>query len=204
MQTKIYFLRHGVSEARLKNLVQGIGLKYKLVKEGEHQAKIAAENLKDYHFDVIFTGTSERAIATAKFTHKYHKSTPLIKESQLNERSKGEAEGVLKTDFNKQYPEILEQWSREEDARVPGGENYEDVEKRVVPILQSHLKEYQGKTLLYVGHGNVFKVLFGFMLNIPYGMRARIQQDYCAFNLVTFDHERQRWAIEFVNKVFTN
>ena len=203
MQTKIYFLRHAMSEARVKGLVQGIGLHYKLVKQGEQQAKIAAENLQKYHFDIIFTSTSARTLKTTEIIHQYHPQAPVIKIHALNERSKGEAEGMLKTEFNKKYPEILEQWKREEDARVPGGENYEDVEKRVIPVIEKHLEEYKGKTLLYSIHGNVIKVILGYMLKIPYGLRPRIQQGYCAFNLATYDHQRQMWRIEFDNQVFT-
>jgi broad specificity phosphatase PhoE len=202
MQTKIYFLRHGMSEAKVKGLVQGIGLHYKLVKDGQQQAKTAAKHLKDYHFDAIFTSTAARTVATAEFVHEYHQATPLIKIPELNERSKGKTEGMLRTEFNKKYPDILAQWQREEDARVPGGENYEDVEKRVMPVIDKHLKDYQGKTLLYVMHGNVTRVILGAMLKIPYGLRPRIEQHYCAFNLVSFDHDRQRWQIKFINQVF--
>ena len=120
----------------------------------------------------------------------------------LNERSKGVSEGMMKDEFNKRYPEILEQWRFELDPRPEGGENFEDVEKRVVPIIEFHVKEHAGENILYVSHGNVIRVVLGYILNVPFGLRARIKQDYCAFNAVSFDHEKSRWNIEFINQVF--
>ena len=120
---------------------------------------------------------------------------------ELHERSRGGIEGMKKDEFLRQYPDVEAAWKREEDVRPPlGGESFEDVRNRVMPILEKHLGEHAGKKLLYVTHGNLIRVVLGEMLNVPYGLRARIAQDYCGLSLVKYDHERKRFKVEFVNK----
>ncbi len=202
MKTKIFLARHGQTEASVKGIVQGQGLNIPLTAEGEEQAEILAKNLSNLSFNKIFTSTAIRSTATAETIKKYHQDVHLYKLAELNERSKGKTEGMLKEDFNKRYPNIVDKWDKEIDVRVADGESFKDVEKRIVPVIEKHIKEYAGQILLYVIHGNVIRAILGYILGIPYGLRARIKQGYCAFNVVSYEHDRQRWEIELINRVF--
>ena len=201
-KTRLLFARHGRSQAAEEGRVQGQGLAIPLTNEGKEQARILAKNLRQMSFDKIFTSTALRAIETAQSIREAHGKVPYLEIQELNERSKGIAEGMQNEEFSQKYPEIIQQWEEEIDARPVGGENFEDVHNRVIPVLETHVKEYPGSVLLYVIHGNVIRVLLGHMLHVPFGKRARIKQDYCALNSVVFDHERNRWEIEYVNRVF--
>lgn len=203
MITKIYLARHGQTEASVKGIVQGQGLNIPLVETGREQSRELAKNLSNISFNKIFTSTAIRSIETADIIKNYHKSTSTEKVKELNERSKGETEGMLKEDFNKKYPEIINKWHKEVDVRVADGENYEDVEKRVAPVLKKHTSNYAGQTILYVIHGNVIRVILGYILKVPYGLRSRFKQGYCALNLISYDHDRKRWEIEFTNRIFS-
>jgi len=201
MKTTLIFLRHGQSEANERGIVQGQGLNIPLTKEGKKQARAAAKKLKDFTFDKIFTSTAVRAIETAEIVKSLHPDTPLIKIPELNERSKGLAEGMPKEEFNKRYPEIVKQWAKEIDARPEGGENLEDLHRRVVPVIEKQVREDStGSTFLYVIHGNVIKALLGYMLKIPFSLRGRIKLDYCALSCASYDHQRKRWEIEYINQ----
>src|SRR3989338_613830 len=200
MKTNFLLVRHAQSEARERGIVQGEGLTVPLSEQGIKQAEKLGDFLRDHNFDQIFSSTALRAIDTAKAIRKFHADIPYIEIKELNERSKGEAEGMLKSEFNTKYPEILKRWEKEEDARPEGGESYGDVEKRVMPIFDKHLKEFSGEKLLYVTHGNLIKVVLGNILEIPYGKRARIEQDYFALNSLAFDQEKGRWSIEYINR----
>lgn len=200
-KTRIIFLRHAKSMANIENKVQGRGLDIPLSLEGEKQAIFIANKLKDIELTKIFTSTAKRSVDTALPIKRFHDSVPLEKIFELNERSKGSAEGMQKKDFDSMYPDVLKQWEGEIDVRVAGGENFEDVHNRAMPLIESHIFDYPlDSTLLYVIHGNVIKVLLGAMLGVPFALRARIIQGYCAYNSVLFDHQRRRWIIECVNK----
>jgi broad specificity phosphatase PhoE len=199
MKTKLLFVRHGRSQAAEDGTVQGQGIPVPLTPEGKEQAKRIAEHLSHTKFNRIFASTSRRAIETAEEIRKFHQSLPYEEIKEFNERSKGTGEGMKKEDFEKKYPDLVRQWKKEIDARPEGGENFQDVEKRVIPVLKNHLEQYAGETILYVIHGNVIRVILGHMLHIPFGLRARIEQGYCALNTVVFDHLQNRWIIENVN-----
>ena len=203
MKTQLFFLRHAKSAANELGIVQGEGLTVPLTEEGKKQAEFVARKLRNFSFDRIFTGTSLRALETAKTVQSFHPQVPFFEEPQLNERSKGVGEGMLREEFNKKYPQIVKQWQEGIDARPEGGENFEDVQKRVVPVIEKHIsQDSSGSTFLYVTHGNVIRVLLGYMLEIPFSLRSHIHQDYCALNSVFYDHERKRWEIEYINRVF--
>ncbi len=201
MKTKLILVRHGRSEAAEKGIVQGVGLSIPLTAAGREQADRLAALLSEFKFDKIFSSTALRAKETAEPIRKFHPDAPFEELSELNERSKGEAEGLLKEEFNARYPKILEEWNREEDTRVPGGENFADVHDRVVPVIEKHVSEDKtGSTYLYVIHGNVIRAIIGHMLEIPHRFRPRLAQDYCAINVCIYDHERRRWTVECLNR----
>lgn len=203
MKTKCILVRHGKSAANELDIVQGTGLSIPLTDEGREQALYIAKKLKDAHLDRIYTSTAIRAIDTARVIRENHPSVPYIEMAELLERSKGIAEGMKKAEFETAYNDIVEGWKNELDVRPPDGESFEDVHNRVMPVLESHVRENApGSTLLYVIHGNVIRVIIGSLLHAPFRYMPRIKQDYCAYNVVSFDHDRERWEIEQVNHVF--
>lgn len=202
LTTTLVFVRHGESEARARNIVQGVGLDIPLTPAGVAQAERAAEALSAFSFDKIFSSTALRARDTASIIRKKFPDALYAEFAELNERSKGITEGMNKDEFAIKYPEIIEQWNREEDVKPPGGENFEDVANRVVPIIERHVREdSRGATYLYVIHGNVIRAILGHILEMPHRYRPRIEQGYCAISVAKYRHESGRWAVDCVNRV---
>lgn len=199
MKTCFIFIRHAHSVAKEQGIVQGHGKTIPLSKLGIKQAKELGESLKNQKFDRLFTSTSIRAVETAKEIRMRHPRAPYEEIEALHERSKGTAEGMKQEEFSRIYPDIITAWGREEDPRPPGGESFVDVEKRVMPILEDHCRQYRGKRLLYVIHGNVIRVILGALLSIPPGKRHRFAQDCCGMSIVEFDDEHGRWSVLTVN-----
>lgn len=200
MTTTFYLIRHAESLAKEKGIVQGAGLSVPLSGEGKRQAEALAQTLKGEKFDAIFSSQAVRAIETAKPVRALFPDTPYSEHAELNERSKGEAEGMTKEEFKRRYPEIQAAWAREEDPRVSGGESFADVEKRVMPFLEKLASEQTGKRLLLIFHGNVIRVILGAILGAPANFRHRIKQDYCALNVIEYDDADCRRSILKVNE----
>ncbi len=200
MKTRIFLVRHAQSEAAERGIVQGRGLDVPLSQEGIRQALAVAEALKDERFDAVFASNAIRSIETARSIRAHHPDVPYAEIPDLVERSKGIAEGLSRDEFRARWPDIQTEWDNELDARPPEGENFEDVHGRVAPIIDRHLQEHAGKTILYVLHGNVNRVLLGMMLGVPHRLQSRIEQGYCAINVAVFDDERLHWNIECVNR----
>lgn len=202
-KTRLIFVRHAKSTAQDLGIVQGRGLAIPLSDDGKKQAKNLAKNLQHYSFCKILTSTAMRAVDTADAISKFHPNTPVFQIPELNERSKGSCEGMLKKEFEKRYPKIIKLWNQDVDVRIEGGESLQDVEMRVFPVIEGQIKKSPGGVLfLYVVHGNVIRAILGKILNVPPGLRGRIRQDYCAVNSVHYDHELKRWGVDCVNQTF--
>lgn len=199
MMTRVYLVRHAMSKAIELGVVQGRGIDIPLTLEGERQALALAERLRHERFDRIFASTARRSIQTVESVRAYHADTPYEELPDLLERSKGIAEGVPRDQFRERWPNIQAEWDREEDARPPEGEAFSDVHSRVVPVLEKHVADFAGETLLYVLHGNVNRVLLGHMMHIPHRYQSRIEQGYCAINIAEYDHKRERWLVKCAN-----
>ena len=61
----IYLVRHGETDWNVKNIIQG-QIDIPLNKKGENQALEIANELKDIHFDAIFSSDLSRAKRTAE------------------------------------------------------------------------------------------------------------------------------------------
>lgn len=199
MKTKLVMVRHAQSLAKEQNIVQGRGDSIALSELGKTQADACAKALVAGNFSRAFSSESLRALHTAQAFCALRPDISLTAIPLLHERSKGIAEGMSKEDFKLRYPEIEAAWENGEDPTVPEGENFEDVEKRVMPILRDHINHHAGENLLYFIHGNVIRVIVGSILQVPYGLRGRIAQDYCAATTIQYDSERNRFEIISVN-----
>ncbi len=139
MKTKFIFIRHAQSTAKEDGIVQGEGLNVPLSRLGEEQILKIGEAFKGMTLDFIFSSQAVRAIKTAEAIRRYYPNIPYAEIPELNERSKGETEGMKKDEFKKTYPHIETAWEREEDPRPPDGESFADVEKRITPLIYKHL-----------------------------------------------------------------
>lgn len=110
---------------------------------GERQAKDLGERRRGQHFDAIFCSDLQRSYRTAKiaFSNKF----PIIQDRRLRECNYGT--------LNRQ-PKAKIETMREACLHVPfpDGESYEDTSHRMEEFLQDLLKNYDGKTVLIVGH----------------------------------------------------
>ena len=202
MKTRLFIVRHAQSVAQERGIVQGRGLDVPLSEEGMRQAARAAECLKGEKFHAIYASNAIRSIETARAIRAFHPDVPYTELPELVERSKGIAEGLSRDEFRARWPDIQAEWDREEDARPPEGENFEDVHHRVLPVIERHVAEHgPDKTILYVIHGNVNRVLLGHMLGVPFRLQPRIDQGYCAINMAEYDHDRKRWQVTCVNRL---
>ncbi|HEX8762955.1 MAG TPA: histidine phosphatase family protein [Candidatus Saccharimonadales bacterium] len=110
---------------------------------GEQQAKDLGLRRKDQHFDTIFCSDLQRSYRTAEiaFGNKF----PIIQDARLRECNYGKLNRVPKAEVEAMREACLH-------TPFPGGESYEGTPKRMKEFLEDLLKNYDGKTLLIIGH----------------------------------------------------
>lgn len=150
---KLTLLRHAETEENVHHIIQGQKPGH-LSEFGKQQAIEIAEELKNTPYDAIYSSDLKRCADTAEYIHKHHRSTPLIYEKALREVSFGRFEGM---------PAIFSKLGLKIGARLnlkaPGGENWHDLQGRVVPFINQLYAKYPNGSVLVVTHGGPIRLL---------------------------------------------
>lgn len=161
--TKLYVVRHGQTDWNKEKRIQGmqdIGLN----EEGKRQAKILSEVFKAFPISAVYCSTLKRAKQTAQeianaFSH------PVIENEHLHEKNMGSVEGLLMTDYKKQFQDKLNEhlslnfYERLFNKIVDDAESTIDLAERVLPALHSICQNHRGEHVVIVTHGWVIKLL---------------------------------------------
>ncbi|MDD5416024.1 MAG: histidine phosphatase family protein [Candidatus Daviesbacteria bacterium] len=155
----LYIVRHGQTDWNLKEITQG-ETNIPLNNKGIKQAKALGKNLKNIHFDVVFSSDLIRAKQTAEVINLERKLA--IKTAKaLRERRYGKHEGTPQSEMKEIY-DTWEKLSKKERLSYKPYESYETDEEiigRYITFLREVAVLYLGKTVLIVSHGGVMRVL---------------------------------------------
>ena len=144
------------------------------------KGKIEMENLlkwlklKSTHVDEIYTSSSLRAIQSARILSKeYNMDYKII--DGLYERKAGIWGGLTFEQIEEKYPEMLAKYHENPyDYWPEGGETTQDVRNRIVPVLDSLVKENPYKTIVIVTHEGVIQSAIASVLDISSQSQGKI------------------------------
>lgn len=165
--------------------------------EGIEQARLLSEKLMCIPFDQAYSSDLLRASMTAE-TILEGRSLPISEMSELRGRSvpytelaalrnidSGIYSGRSIYEIRDLYPE--EERKRLADRfnyRIPGGESYADLEKRVIPVFEEIALSATGNTLM-VCHGGVIKVILKHILGLSEDKMFLLEQCHCGVNIIS-------------------
>ncbi len=158
---KIYIIRHGETTGDLEDRYGG-SYDDHLTKKGREQLQGTASNLTGKGIEIIFSSTLIRAKESAEII-KQKTGASIEYVDGLRERHYGVLTGLTKEEALEKYPEAVVQ---HEDSKNtdPGGESYEDFNKRVIETFQS-LAAQDYKVIAIVAHGGPIKAIYIFLGN---------------------------------------
>jgi broad specificity phosphatase PhoE len=198
-KTYLYITRHGSKKGLNDDTWTG-AIDVELSEKGYLQAEELGKELSKakIKFNVIVTSSMTRSKETAKkIVEQFNYNVEVIEFDELKEMSHGDVDGLTNSQFHEKYPEIEDAWKRNEDIRFPNGENFQDVDNRIMPVIIQLLEKYEGKNILFVGHKSVNMVLIGNLLNIPLVYRYVPQQETCF--LTMFEFKGRKRKLKFLN-----
>ncbi len=170
---RILFIRHGESQANItREFSNHDNTKHPLTEKGVEQARALAEKLRDVNLTAIYSSPLLRARQTADILNA-GRGLEIQITPALREHDAGALEGRADPDAWREYQTMFEAWvlKREFDARVPNGENFNELYARFAPFLQTLTQTY-GATdanIALVGHGGIFHALLpAFLSNLAY------------------------------------
>ena len=158
---KIYYVRHGQTDWNLARRMQGGESEKDLNETGIQQAKETKKLLENIKYDFIIRSPMKRAEQTANIISE-GEEVPVIIDERIRERKLGEIEGEIITE------EMEEKiWDYNINYNIPGGENLQEFEKRILNFLEEIKQKHSDKTVLIVAHGGVGKVIKAHLYGMP-------------------------------------
>jgi broad specificity phosphatase PhoE len=175
---ELWLARHGETEWSRARRHTGM-TDVPLTEEGERQAKILGERLRDVHFDLVVTSPLLRAQSTAELAGFDDFET----NDDLVEFDYGRYEGMTYDDIIKERPE----WNLWRDG-CPGGETPVQAGERVDRVLEQVLM-VSGRVLV-VSHGHTSRILAARFVGLPGEAGGLLAFDVASFSILGYEHDR--------------
>jgi probable phosphoglycerate mutase len=155
---KLYFVRHGESEANILNEISNRGYKHGLTEKGRQQAAELADNLRQAHARRIFSSPLLRAVQTAQILSEALGIEYEVTDALL-EFDCGIAEGKRDAESWALHRQVMIAWLQGGlyATKIEQGESFLDMQARFVPFIEQLLQEQAGaESLILIGHGALF------------------------------------------------
>ena len=187
---RLYFVRHGQSEANVQRVISNRSLPYPLTELGRQQAEALAQSLADVPIAAIYSSPILRAAQTAEIVAAA-KGLPIEFVDALREPDCGIMEGRGDEAAWAEHDRVTSDWlDGKFDNRIAGGESYNDLRARFVPFID-HLVAVHGRTdhnLLLIAHGSLLYLMLPLALN---NIELESVGDYPMRNTIVIIAEKQ-------------
>lgn len=169
MNTTIYIIRHGESEANIKKLY-GLNTDYGLTDKGRQQIQELSQKFKGMDIAAVYTSDLIRAKQTAEILAKERDLAVITKEA-LRERSYGRLNGKTVDQMREELQEIYEAYETMGNKDkyyfklVDDMETVDEVVGRFLTILREIAVAYEGKNVIVVSHVTLMR---GLLIHLGY------------------------------------
>ncbi|MFC1718301.1 histidine phosphatase family protein [Candidatus Poribacteria bacterium] len=164
---RLYFVRHGESEANILREVSNRGLKHGLTDKGRQQSLMLAQKFRGIPIAKVFSSPLLRAIQTAEILVKElgisYEITDALREYDCG-ILEGKSDSVTWEIFDSVFRDWLQNgnWER----RIDQGESFLDIKERFVPFIENLIEEYQhsSEDIVLVSHGGTYRCMLPLVL----------------------------------------
>jgi probable phosphoglycerate mutase len=152
---RVFFARHGESEANVARVFSTRGWKHPLTTAGREQARALAGRLAGHDVMAIWSSPLRRAVETAVVLTG-QLGVPHVTDPALGEYDVGMYDGLPYADAAERVADLEARWDRgERDARLPGGESCNDILARFEPFVGRLIEQFASMeaAIVVVSHG---------------------------------------------------
>ncbi len=195
--TSIYLVRHGQTAWNKEEIFRG-RTDIPLDEVGLKQGELVGEYFKGKEIHGIYSSTLSRAWETARKIAQFHNLKVQPVEGILD-MSFGSWEGHPHQEVRENDKETYRQWVEEPHlVKLPGGESLDDVRARAMAALEEGIRKNPGKTLVFVSHRVICKVLICAILGLDNSHFWQITQDTTAINLIQY--RKGKYILSLMNE----
>ena len=181
---KIYFARHGESQANILHEISNRGLRHGLTPRGREQAAALARRLEKLPIATIYSSPLLRAIETSVIL-AHHLRLEYEVVDALREYDCGIAEGRADAAAWQLWQELSDAWTihGRHEQRIEGGESFLDVRSRFVPFIEGLVAQYAatGAGIVCVGHGGLYRMMLPLVLPEGDALNSAQGFDYAGY-----------------------
>jgi probable phosphoglycerate mutase len=164
---RLYFARHGESEANLLRIISNRDLPHGLTALGRQQAAGLAAQLAGAGLTAMYASPLLRARQTAEILSE-HLGLPFKISAALREYDCGVLEGKSDPESWRLHQKLREDWliRHQWDSAITDGERFDDIRRRFLPFVQG-LVEAAGpaeRSILLIGHGGLYQCMLPLLL----------------------------------------
>jgi broad specificity phosphatase PhoE len=170
--TRLFFVRHGESEANLLHVFSNRDLPHALTPRGRTQVECLAASLVETPFVALYTSPVPRARESAAILGARlgltYRDTPALAEFDM-----GVLEGRSDAEGWRQYDLLMDAWLVQGNgqARIEGGESLDEVQARFTQLIDTLRAEPPGGPVLLVSHG-------GTLISVLPRLAANLDADF--------------------------
>lgn len=161
LKNKYFILRHGqtIYQTKKKKIIYPWPEvpPVSLINRGVKEIKVLAKKLKSQKIDLIYSSDIFRARQTSEIIAK-ELGLKVNFDKRLRDINLGIYHGGKKEEFYRDFPRVF---PLRFIKRPPGGESWQDVQKRMLNFLKKIDKKQKGKNILIVSHGDSLWLLEG-------------------------------------------
>ena len=187
---RLLLVRHGETNWNKESRFQGIR-DIPLNDNGRSQGQKVSTFLQDIPIDFAVSSSMLRPKETAEIILEQHPGVELETISELIEICHGLWEGMLESEIEAEYAELLQQWKvKPETVQMPEGENLQQVWDRGVAAWNKIVEKYSNteipQTGLVVAHDAINKVILCYLLGLKPDNFWNIKQGNCAVSVIDY------------------
>lgn len=183
--TLIYLLRHTEPEEGSHGFYYG-QIDVALSPRGLKQIEAVAQRLSGIPFNAVYSSDLQRAGLLADAIAD-PLELPVRRLEVFRERSLGMLQGLSDEQMRERHPDLYEKWFADRAYfRVDGGENFEDLQNRVVPAVQTLVESFQGQRVALATHAGPIRVLLAEILGMPLDRSLNFKLDYGGVTVLEF------------------
>ena len=173
---RLYFVRHGESEANLARVFSNRGFRHPLTSKGIAQAQALAAKLASHEITQIYSSPLQRAVQTAEILGRAC-GAPIAIADALREWDVGIYEGTDDPRGWELHHQVQEDWfvHKQLEHKMPQGESFLEIQARFVPFIQQLVADAPpDEAVVLVGHGGLYHAMLpGLLKNVDYDLVAR-------------------------------
>jgi len=162
---KLYFVRHGESEANTQHVISNYASHFGLTERGKEQVHLLADRLKEMPITTMYSSPVLRAMDTADILYQVLDLPYRVTEA-LREYHCGVLEGKSDEESWRLHRQYYEDWTlcHNYPSKPEAGESFVDIQNRFVPFIES-MKRDDDEDILLVGHGGLFHLMLPLVLD---------------------------------------